>query len=411
MTDCNVMLGKLQPDHFPALFGPGGDQPLDQAIVRKKFTALAEEIAAAIGGPVSSPEAIAEGFLRIAVENMANAIKKISVQRGYDVTRYTFNCFGGAGGQHACLVADALGMTRVMLHPFAGVLSAFGMGLAEIRALREAQVERPVAETDAAETVLTRLADDAAAEVEAQGVARERIAVERRAHLRYAGSHQALAVTFGSEAEMRERFDQAHLARFGFTAPSRELTIEMVSVEAVGGAGELPEAGGSGAGDTMTNAVATVRMHVEGEEREVALHRRESLVPGQPIDGPSIISEATGTVVIEPGWRAWIDFHRNLILERIVERGRDAAIGTDVDPVMLEVFNNLFMSIAEQMGATLANTAYSVNIKERLDFSCALFDADGDLVANAPHVPVHLGSMSESVRTIMRHERRRHAPR
>jgi len=399
VTDCNVMLGKLQPAHFPALFGPEGDQPLDADIVREKFEDLAGTIAAETGDPVRSPEETAEGFLRIAVDNMANAIKKISVQRGYDVTGYVLNCFGGAGGQHACLVADALSMTGVMIHPLAGVLSAYGMGLAEIRALRETQFDRPLSAADAAADTLEGLAADAAAEVEAQGVVPSAIRVERHAHLRYDGAHQALKVTFGSPDEMADRFAKAHQARFGFTSGDRDLTIELLSVEAIGGEADASEPLATSTASRPT-AEATASVHVGGRRQDVPLIRRETLRPDQRIDGPAIITEPTGTNMIEAGWAGSLNASGDLILERITARAKAAAIGTDADPVMLEVFNNLFMSIAEQMGLSLANTAYSVNIKERLDFSCALFDAAGDLVANARHVPVHLGSMSESVRRI-----------
>jgi len=401
VTDCNVLLGKLNPEHFPAVFGPSGDQPLDTQAVREKFEALSKAIAEETNTPALSPEETAEGFLRIAVENMANAIKKISVQRGYDVTRYTLNCFGGAGGQHACLVADALGMKSVFIHPFAGVLSAYGMGLAEIRALREEQFDKSVTNMTEAAAVLDRLSAEAKAEVETQGVEAARIRVEQRAYLRYAGSHQPLAVEFGSEAEMRERFDAVHTARFGFASPSRDLLIEILSVEAIGDSEKIPD---EPAGESTATPEPLARIHLiaEGESHDAPLYDRGKLSAGQSVDGPAVITEPTGTNIIEPGWRGTIDRYGNLILNRVIEKKRELAIGTQADPVMLEVFNNLFMSIAEQMGETLANTAYSVNIKERYDFSCALFDGRGDLVANAPHVPVHLGSMSESVRIISR---------
>jgi len=398
VTDCNVMLGKLNPDHFPAVFGPHADERLDGAVVRGKFEALAAEIAAATGDAPLSPEETAEGFLRIAVENMANAIKKISVQRGYDVTQYTLNCFGGAGGQHACLVADALGMSRVFLHPFAGVLSAYGMGLADIRALRERQVDAPVAAPlDAA---IADMGAQARAEVAGQGLDPAAITVIARAHLRYAGSHQALAVEAGTEAEMIARFEAAHVARYGFAAGNRALTVEMLSVEAIGTADTIDETRHAET-DATPEAVATVSMRSGGTRAPCPLYDRDRMAPGQRVDGPAIITEKTGTNIVEAGWRARVDGYGHLILDRVVPLAREGAIGTEADPVMLEVFNNLFMSIAEQMGATLENTAYSVNIKERLDFSCALFDARGDLVANAPHVPVHLGSMAESVRKVI----------
>jgi len=394
------MLGKLHPAHFPAVFGPNADQPLAADVVREKFSAMAVQIAEQSGQPAMTAEAVAEGFLRIAIENMANAIKKISVQRGYDVTRYTLNCFGGAGGQHACGVADALGMQTVLLHPFAGVLSAYGMGLADIRALREAQFEQPLSAVEAAAEKLDSLAQHAMAEVLSQGVEPDAASVLKRVHLRYPGSFVPLQVDFGSEAEMRQRFEDAHLTRYGFSAGERELVIEAVAVEAIG-ATETP-ADQPGANSTEKPQKADqVSMFSEGQWTSVGIYRRDDMSPGMEINGPAIISESTATTIVEAGWNARVDGYQQLCLNRVVPLAVSDSVGTSADPVMLEVFNNLFMNIAEQMGATLANTAYSVNIKERLDFSCALFDTAGRLVANAPHVPVHLGSMSESILTVM----------
>lgn len=393
VTDCNVLLGKLHPDHFPHVFGPNGDLPLDAAAARTKFEALKAEI-----GTDKSVEELAEGFLRIAVENMANAIKKISVQRGYDVTQYTMNCFGGAGGQHACLVADALGMESIFIHPFAGVLSAFGMGLADIRAMREAQLGCALDDTRAAAT-LTDIAMAARDEVASQGVAATDITVEQRAHIRPQGAQQSLPVDFGTAEQMRADFLTAHKQRFGFAPDTDDLIIDVLEAEAIGRTGEpvtLPDPSGTNRTD------ATVPFCLHGTWQDIPLVDRTTLAIGDTVTGPAILSEPTGTNMIEDGWQATCAAGGNLVLKRIVPIARTEAIGTSVDPVMLEVFNNLFMSIAEQMGATLANTAYSVNIKERYDFSCAIFDGNGDLVANAPHVPVHLGSMSESVRTVLR---------
>ena len=400
VTDCNVLLGKLQPDQFPNVFGPGGDAPLDANIVRQKFLTLAREVAAKTGDPEMPPEQLAQGFLRIAVENMSNAIKKISVQRGYDVTRYTMNCFGGAGGQHACLVADVLGIETVFIHPFAGVLSAFGMGLADVRAIKEHQFEQDVSHIAAAEAVLADLDHQTRAQVHEQGIPDAQISLVRSAHIRTDGSHQSLPVAFGSEAEMRAGFDAAHQQRFGFIPSYQRLIIELLTSEAVGATGEAAQVG-----DQVTQIDTEMRpvtMYSDGDWKDVPLINRLSMRHGDTVNGPAILFEPTGTNIVEHGWQAEVVSGANLILRRIVPLARENAIGTRVDPVMLEVFNNLFMSIAEQMGATLENTAYSVNIKERLDFSCALFTPQGDLVANAPHVPVHLGSMSESVRKILK---------
>lgn len=393
VTDCNVLLGKLNPDHFPPVFGPKADQPLDKGVVRQKFEDLAAEI-----GDGKTPEDLAEGFLRIAVENMANAIKKISVQRGYDVTKYTMNCFGGAGGQHACLVADALGMERIFIHPFAGVLSAFGMGLADVRAMRERQFEKPLDDAGA-EDALNTMAQAAVEEVLGQGIASKDIKMLKRAQIRPRDAQQSLEVDFGAASDMEAAFTRAHEQRFGFVPDTSDLIIDVLVVEAIGGTGEAVSLPNPREGDAKA---VNISVCFEGEWQDAPLVDRMTLALGASVDGPAILTEPTGTNVIEPGWRATVAAGGNLILERTVPIERAEAIGTSVDPVMLEVFNNLFMSIAEQMGATLANTAYSVNIKERLDFSCAIFDQNGDLVANAPHVPVHLGSMSESVRVILR---------
>ncbi|MFC2967088.1 hydantoinase B/oxoprolinase family protein [Acidimangrovimonas pyrenivorans] len=398
VTDCNVVLGKIQPDHFPAVFGPNGDERLDVGAPRALFARMARDIAAETGDAEMSVEALAEGFLRIAVENMANAIKKISVQRGYDVTEYAMNCFGGAGGQHACQVADVLGMTTIFVHPFAGVLSAFGMGLADVRAIREHQFSGPLDAPEAA-AALERIAAEACAEVTGQGIAAEAVRILRTAHVRTSGGHQTLPVPFGPAADMAEAFVEAHRQRFGFSPAGDDLVLDLLTAEAVGATGAavtLPDAAPSAA------AQGVARMHTGGAWQDVPLVDRAGLAAGATVDGPAIITEPTGTNVVEAGWRAEARPGGNLVLRRVVPMARQEALGTKADPIMLEVFNNLFMSIAEQMGATLANTAYSVNIKERLDFSCAIFDAAGDLVANAPHVPVHLGSMSESVRAILR---------
>ncbi|WP_374375146.1 hydantoinase B/oxoprolinase family protein [Tabrizicola sp.] len=395
ITDCNVMLGRLSPAHFPVVFGPEGDQPLDAGVVREKFAALAREVAA-VTGRLDPPEVIAEGFLRIAIDNMANAIKKISVQRGHDVTTYALQCFGGAGGQHACGVADALGMKTVFIHSQAGVLSAFGMGLAHLRELREAQFDAPLSAVSEVRERIEALAAEAAGELIAQGIADPQ--VTRTAHLRYEGQHQSLPVPFGDEAAMASAFAEAHQARFGFTSPERALLFEMLAVEAEGGGAGLPDlAPGSSAGQP----VERLQVWAGGRWQEVPLFRRQECGMATKIAGPAVISEATATTVVEPGWEAVVDRQANLILRRVAAVARPPAAGTEVDPVLLEVFNNLFMSVADQMGATLANTAWSVNIKERLDFSCAIFDASGDLVANAPHVPVHLGSMSHAVKTVI----------
>ncbi len=402
VTDCNVMLGKIQPAHFPAIFGANGDETLDRDTVTRRFNELAAEVSAAQRETVAA-EAVAEGFLRVAVDNMANAIKKISVQRGYDVTEYVLNGFGGAAGQHACLVADALGMRRVLLHPLAGVLSAYGMGLADIRAMREAQLDLAFDEHEIRQMIEERcrpLREQAEQELQDQGIRAEHLRIVHKVHLRYEGTDTSLLVDLGSAQEMLAAFEAAHLARFGFTSPERGLIAEAVSVEAIGPGDVSPHAEAPPQNGPLVRR-DTIRLFVGGAWRDAPLYDRNDIGAGQSVDGPAVVIEATSTIVVEEGWRGTMNELGHLLLTRYLDREASEAIGTNVDPVMLEVFNNLFMSVAEHMGATLQNTAYSVNIKERLDFSCALFNARGDLVANAPHIPVHLGSMGDSVRTII----------
>jgi 5-oxoprolinase (ATP-hydrolysing) len=415
LTDANVLLGRIQPAHFPHVFGPAGDQPLDAATTTAQFRDLAEQITGATGD-TRGPEQVAAGFVEIAVANMANAIKKISVQRGYDVTEYLLNVFGGAGGQHACAVADALGMSKVLIHPLAGVLSAYGIGLADIVAMREQAVEAPLdAETlGNLPRTLEPLEHDARAEVQAEGVAERRISAARRVHLRYDGTDTAVIVPVGSLAEMTAAFEAEYARRFSFLMPGKTIIAEAVSVEVTGAQENLaadPTARSAPenlAADTTARSApqnsaepVKVRMFAAGAWAEVDLFPRAALRSGQAVDGPAIIAEDLATTVVEPGWRAVVTDRGDLMLERTSPRPDRAEAGTRADPVMLEIFNNLFMSVAEQMGVRLQATAHSVNIKERLDFSCAVFDSNGGLIANAPHMPVHLGSMGESITMVI----------
>ncbi|MGA9948270.1 MAG: hydantoinase B/oxoprolinase family protein, partial [Xanthobacteraceae bacterium] len=410
VTDANVMAGKLIADFFPKIFGPQQNQPLDAEAVRNSFAAMAKNI-----GDGRTPEDVADGFIKIAVENMANAIKKISVQRGYDVTRYALNCFGGAGGQHACLVADALGMTSVLIHPLSSLLSAYGMGLADIRSVRQQAVEEPFGTKarKSLDTAARRLAADAVGEVAGQGVATAKIKLHVRAHIRYAGTDTALIVDAGTSVgrgavklasleKMKAAFERAHKGRFGFIDRGKDLVIEAVSVEAVGGGATFTERPRKTTRTKLPAPARRTRFFSGGKWHRASVYIRDMLLPGHKVKGPAIIIEPHQTVVVEHGWQAELTAKNHLVLKRVQKLARTRAIGTHADPVMLEVFNNLFMSIAEQMGVALQNTAYSVNIKERLDFSCAVFDGNGSLVANAPHMPVHLGSMDRAVETIIR---------
>ena len=392
VTDANVLLGKIQPHLFPHVFGPDGNQPLDTQSVKKEFGILAQ----AIG---KTPEEVAEGFIKIAVDNMAQAIKKISVARGYDVSQYTLQCFGGAGAQHACLVADALNMQRVLIHPYAGLLSAYGMGLAAIRAQRDQAVEAVLSDEslNGLQATTEALGHQVKDEVAAQGIAQDKIRRTTFYHLRYDGTDTALLVEGGSATALANRFQDAHTQRFGFADPDKAIIIEAISVEAIGQDSEtdLPAA------QVAVAPAETISLFVDNSWTEVPAVAREAIALHDTVEGPALITEPHSTIVVEPGWQAERRTDGNMLLHRAKPLERQAAVGTTVDPVMLEIFNNVFMSIAEQMGVTLEKTASSVNIKERLDFSCAIFDGLGGLVANAPHVPVHLGSMGASVRTIM----------
>jgi 5-oxoprolinase (ATP-hydrolysing) len=440
VTDANVLLGRIQAQFFPRVFGPKADESLDAGIVARRFRELAERMTAATGNPIS-PEQVAGGALRIAVAGMANAVKRISVMRGYDVSGYTLQCFGGAGGQHACQVADALGMTQVFIHPLAGVLSAYGMGLADQIVIRDGAVERELDEAGAQEARLLclRLQEEAVVELKAQGVsvgmpgaAAPRAAAPRvdaprpaalrtisRAHIRYRGTDTGLTVDLpmhGSPAEaaaaMRRAFEHGYRRRFAFLMADQSLVIESVSAECIAPGAETPDtsaraaARASPGADYEPAADAESRMYCFGGDepegwRKANLFKIEGLRAGASVDGPAILAERHATTVVEPGWRASVTAAGCIDMRRMRPRTARHAAGTQVDPVALELFNNVFMNIAEQMGLRLQNTAYSVNIKERLDFSCALFDAEGSLIANAPHMPVHLGSMSESVRSVI----------
>ena len=408
VTDCNLLLGRLQPDAFPQVFGPDQCQPLDRAIVIQRFQTLAEEVRAATGQALS-PVALAEGFLRIAVENMATAIKQISTQRGYDVTHYTLCCFGGAGGQHACAVADALGMPAIFIHPLAGMLSAYGMGLAEARLLKERALEAPWSDESPSvlEKVFAALERAGRDEMVAQDIPLARIRTRRQLRLRYAGSDTALSLAADHLNGVADRFAAVHRQRFGFVMPDKGLIVEAATLEVIGEGfgGESQDPGLAllePQGPETPAPVTRLPLHLGGRETAVLRYRSQDLRPGELIRGPALITELGATTLIEPGWQAEVRTGGALVLTRHLPRPGRVAVGTAVDPILLEVFNNLFMAIAEQMGVTLANTAHSVNIKERLDFSCALFDREGQLIANAPHIPVHLGSMGEAVQSLIR---------
>ena len=403
VTDANVCVGKIQPKHFPPIFGPHADQPLDAEVVAVKFAELARDI-----GGDRSPKQVAEGFLQIAVANMANAIKQVSVQKGHDVSKFALQCFGGAGGQHACLVADALGMETVFIHPYAGVLSAYGMGLADQTTMKEQAVEIPLgADTlPELEALADKLAADAVQALADQGANPAGVTTAKSLHLRYAGTEAALIVPLRDLETIVADFTAAHKARFGFATPDRPVVAETVAAEATLPGTVTAEATLAARDDGTPEPVDHVTIFTHNADTKAPVFERTSLRAGDQIKGPALVREANATTVIEPGWTAEVTKLDHMILRRTEPLASRVPAGSEKpDPVLLELFNNLFMNVAEQTGAVLQNTSMSVNIKERLDFSCAIFDADGALVANAPHVPVHLGAMGESVRTVLEHRR------
>jgi 5-oxoprolinase (ATP-hydrolysing) len=415
VTDCNVLLGRIQPDFFPQVFGADGKLPLNVAIVRQKFSELADRIQLAIGSPRSA-EQVAQGFRSIAIEKMAGAIKKISIQRGYDITAYTLCSFGGAGGQHACAIAEALGISQIFLHPYAGVLSAYGMGLANQTVMQELAIEETL--TAALITKLQRqfqkLQIASTEELQKQVDLPHGLQVQQRVQLRYAGTDSSLTVTFGSLSAMIEQFENVHRQRYGFIVVNKPLVVEAISVEVIAPAAAPIEQIITDRRTTILAPTAMTQIYVDNNWQATPIFARASLLPGDVISGPALIVEATGTNVIELGWQTELTERNHLMLQKMVEIDRSAiTINENIpkaDPVLLEIFNHLFMAIAEQMGFTLQNTSYSVNIKERLDFSCAIFDHNGQLIANAPHIPVHLGSMSDSIQSLISEHSQRLQP-
>ncbi len=420
VTDCNVMVGKLNAEYFPRVFGPDGNQSLDVDAVSKEFETLAQRVSEASGQP-HDPVSVAHGCLQIAVDNMASAIRRISVQRGYDVADYTLCCFGGAGAQHACMVADALGMRSVFIHQYAGVLSAYGMGLAEMRWMREQAVEEPLSEQALGDShkICRALIEQGQQELIEQGVPKNQQSSQQRVHVRYRGTDTALLVDWGDLQSIRHDFETAYQMQYGFIEPDKELVLEAVAVEIIGKSESVAPASDARKTDVPVKPaepISTISLFTENAQRsdaayvDAAVYKKEQMVGEQKITGPAVVLEPNSTVVVEPGWTARLTDNGNIVLERTTEIEAQRELGTDADPVRLEIFNNLFMSIAEQMGAILEKTSHSVNMKERLDFSCAIFDGDGQLVANAPHVPVHLGSMGDSVQSVINEYRNQMRP-
>ncbi|NPE30725.1 5-oxoprolinase [Methanococcoides sp. SA1] len=407
VTDCNVMLSKVIPEYFPQVFGDSGTLPLDTGTVHAKFEEMASIISKESGKSIS-PEEVAEGFLTVAVENMGNAIKKISTQRGYDLKSYTLCCFGGAGAQHACLVADSLGMSKIFIHPYAGVLSAYGMGLADQRMILERSVENDLND-DAIEQMqelFTEMENEGYRSMQEQGVSPDRIITKRKAHVRYSGTDTPMEIEFGSMKDMTTKFMESHRKRFGFVM-EKELVVSTASVEIIGANDIHVERKKMETSRNGSGPCGTVQMYTDGRYQTANVYERCCLDSEHSVTGPALIIEDNTTIIVEPMWKADITALDNIVLTRTALPKEHVAIGTEVDPIMLEVFNNRFMSIAQQMGYSLQNTAYSVNIKERLDFSCAIFDHEGNLIANAPHIPVHLGSMEESIKAVIQNRKGR----
>ena len=402
ITDCNVVLGKLRPEFFPAVFGADGNQALDITATTKAFSVLAEQITEATG--IQQTEtSVAQGYLDIAADNMANAIKKISIERGHDVTDYSLVCFGGAGGQHACMVADRLGIENIYVHPHAGVLSAVGIGLADVRQIRDETVEETLDHKNLQQLDprWRELELKGTEYLQAQGIESSAQELRRRLSLRYQGSDTALLVPASTIDEVRTEFETHHTARFGFTSPQTPIIIESLQLEAVGLAEPLSVSETNSQHEDPLLGIFPTTM---GDKTiDTPFLDRRNMAPDTPITGPAVLVEPNATTVIEPNWQGHVNADGDLFIERIASQNQQPAVGTSVNPVQLEIFNNLFMNIAEQMGVVLENTAVSVNIKERLDFSCAIFDPDGELIANAPHLPIHLGSMSEAIKSVIAH--------
>jgi len=401
VTDCNVMLGKLQPEFFPKLFGLNADQSLDSELVHRKFSELSKEVSSESG--FRTPEQVAEGFFSVAVENMANAIKKVSVQQGYNIKEYTLCCFGGAAAQHACRVADSRGIKNISIHSFAGVFSAYGIGFADQRLIRERYIGVELSDRliEELKIVFLELKKEGCFSMLEQGVQKNHIIVLFKVHMRYAGSDTQLLVDFADKDTLRKGFEETHKNHFGFVMENKTIVVEAVSVEVVG----ITERVSDPVLETETNSafspVSTVQMYSYGEFHETLILKRDELKPGACVNGPAVLIEKNTAIIIEPAWEGKITEHNHLLLNRRISLPTHKVIGTGVDPVMLEIFNNRFMLVAEQMGYTLQNTVHSVNIKEKLDFSCAIFDRHGNLVANASHIPVHLGSMGKCVKALI----------
>lgn len=398
VTDCNVLLGKLKPHLFPSVFGESGQEPLNVTAVKAGFAEIADAIEAHTGTRMPL-EGIAEGFLKVAVEHMARAIKRVSIERGHNVKDYSLLTFGGAGGQHACLVADALGIETVLVPPFAGVLSALGMGLAEQRAIAEQALEVGINNNEALEAAIHHVSKQAQQSLSKQGVAASEQRSKLSARIKYAGTDTTLPIAYGNQTDMRQEFEAQHLQQFGFIENDVELIVESVEAEAIS-SNNASNASFTAVVD-KSNSMARETFFSEGSRHKVHAVYRDSMIVDKEIIGPAIIIENGGTTILEPGWSANRTTNDSLILKRIEKRRNTHAVGDKADPILLEIFNNLFMSVAEEMGGVLAKTAHSVNVKERLDFSCAVFDPEGYLIANAPHMPVHLGSMGDSVAAII----------
>ena len=400
ITDCNVVLGKLRPEFFPAVFGSDGNQPLDITATTQAFSLLAEQITEATGTH-QTETSVAQGYLDIAADNMANAIKKISIERGHDVTDYALVCFGGAGGQHACMVADRLGIEHIYVHPHAGVLSAVGIGLADVRQIRDETVEQTLNDENLQrlDPRWQELENNGTQYLQNQGIETTAQELRRRLSLRYQGSDTALLVPAGTNSDVKAAFETNHAARFGFTSPQTPIIIESLQLEAVGLAEPLSVSETDSQDEDPLLGIFPTTM--SNKTIDTPFLNRQNLATDTPVTGPAVLVEPNATTVIEPNWQAHVKANGDLFIERIASQNQRPAVGTNVNPVQLEIFNNLFMNIAEQMGVVLENTAVSVNIKERLDFSCAIFDPDGELIANAPHLPIHLGSMSEAIKSVI----------
>ena len=403
ITDLQLLLGRLRPEFFPAVFGPDRNLPLDAGVVRQRFDELAARVSAG-GAMRATAETLAAGFLDVAIETMARAIRHVSVRQGHDPADFLLFCYGGAAPQHACRVADALGIARILVHPLAGVLSAWGIGLADRRLQHRKSIEQPLAAIPHAYLVreLDAMCRELSDSLISQGAGAAALEHSRVVELRAPGTETALGIRLDDTHSMLDEFDGEFRRRFGFAADLDGVIVATLRAEVLAPGEPAPGGLAQATAPTAVPAGSRVRAWFD-DWRDAPVIDRATLDRCTPVAGPALIVEPNSTTVVDPGWHVQKLPGGELLLNRTAGAAPPRATTSDPDPALLEIYNHRFMQVAEQMGAVLQATAVSVNIRERLDFSCALFDAGGALIANAPHMPVHLGSMGASVRSVIGH--------